>query len=109
MVVHGPAGLLLGERRTPYVVLAAVATAGSVMVSYAARARRVAHTALQSGIHGAPEPAGLLIIGGLFNRMGPGCSGDRRGFPPSPSFTRIVYTWQETRADALLPGIKLSL
>src|ERR1700683_981373 len=56
--------------RTPYVVLAAVATAGSVMVSYA-RARAESLIPLcKVGFMERPERLVLLIIGGLFTRMG---------------------------------------
>src|SRR5260370_15715114 len=57
--------------RPPYVVLAAVAPAGSVMVSYA-RARAESLIPLcKVGFMERPERLGRLIIGGLFNRMGP--------------------------------------
>jgi CDP-diacylglycerol--glycerol-3-phosphate 3-phosphatidyltransferase len=55
--------------RTPYVILAAVATAGSVMVSYA-RARAESLIPLcKVGFMERPERLVLLIIGGAFNRM----------------------------------------
>src|SRR5258706_13782481 len=58
--------------RTPYVVLAAVATAGSVMVGYA-RARAESLIPLcKVGFMERPERLVLLIIGGLFNRMASG-------------------------------------
>jgi CDP-diacylglycerol--glycerol-3-phosphate 3-phosphatidyltransferase len=50
------------------VVLAAVATAGSVMVSYS-RARAESLIPLRASWNA--RAAGVLIIGGLFNRMGP--------------------------------------
>ena len=57
--------------RTPYVVLAAVATAGSVMVSYA-RARAESLIPLcKVGFMERPERLVLVIIGALFNRMAP--------------------------------------
>src|ERR1700716_3803487 len=57
--------------RTPYVVLAAVATAGSVMVSYA-RARAESLIPLcKVGFMERPERIGLVVFGGLFDRMGP--------------------------------------
>ena len=66
--------------RTPYVVLAAVATAGSVMVSYA-RARAESLIPLcKVGFMERPERLVLLIIGGMFNRMAPGALGDRHRF-----------------------------
>jgi CDP-diacylglycerol--glycerol-3-phosphate 3-phosphatidyltransferase len=55
--------------RTAYVVLAAAATAGSVMVSYArARAESLIPTC-KVGFMERPERIVLLIIGGLANRM----------------------------------------
>jgi CDP-diacylglycerol--glycerol-3-phosphate 3-phosphatidyltransferase len=94
--------------RTPYVALAAVATAGSVMVSYA-RARAESLIPLcKVGFMERPERLVLLIIGGLFNRMGPvlwviAC------ISSITVIHRIVYTWQETRAGRTIPGIKLTL
>ena len=56
--------------RTPYVVLAAVATAGSVMVSYA-RARAESLIPLcKAGFMERPERIVLVILGALFNRWG---------------------------------------
>src|SRR5689334_25046752 len=55
--------------RTPHVVLAVVATAGSVRVSYA-RARPASLIPLcKVGFMERPERLVLLIIGGMFNRM----------------------------------------
>src|SRR5689334_22238462 len=57
--------------RASYVVLAAVATAGSVMVSYTrARAESLIYTC-KVGFMERPERLVLLIIGALFNRMAP--------------------------------------
>jgi len=93
---------------TPYVVLAAVATAGSVMVSYA-RARAESLIPLcKVGFMERPERLVLLIIGGLFNRMGP-VLWVIAVVSTITVIHRIVYTWQETRAGRTLPGIKLSL
>jgi len=56
--------------RASYVILAAVATAGSVMVSYArARAESLIPTC-KVGFMERPERIVLIIIGALFNRMG---------------------------------------
>ena len=56
--------------RTPYVVLAAVATAGSVMVSYA-RARAESLIPLcKVGFMERPERIVLVILGALFNHWG---------------------------------------
>ncbi len=83
--------------RTPYVVLAAVATAGSVMVSLC-----------KVGFMERPERLVLLIIGGIFNRMGP-VLWVIAVVSTITVIHRIVFTWQETRAGRTLPGIKLSL
>lgn len=92
--------------RTPYVVLAAVATAGSVMVSYArARAESLIPTC-KVGFMERPERLVLLIIGGLSGRMAPALW----VIAVVSTITvihRILYTWQETKAGRTLPGIKL--
>jgi phosphatidylglycerophosphate synthase len=94
--------------RTPYVVLAAVATAGSVMVSYA-RARAESLIPLcKVGFMERPERLVLLIIGGVFNRMAP-VLWVIAVVSTLTVIHRIVFTWQETRAGRTLPGIKLSL
>src|SRR5882762_6513227 len=94
--------------RTPYVVLAAVATAGSVMVSYA-RARAESLIPLcKVGFMERPERIVLLIIGGICNRMGP-VLWVIAVVSTLTVIHRIYYTWQETRAGRILPGIKLSL
>jgi CDP-diacylglycerol--glycerol-3-phosphate 3-phosphatidyltransferase len=94
--------------RTPYVVVAAVATAGSVMVSYA-RARAESLIPLcKVGFMERPERLVLLIIGGLVNRMGP-VLWVIAVVSTITVIHRIVYTWQETRAGRVLPGIRLSL
>jgi CDP-diacylglycerol--glycerol-3-phosphate 3-phosphatidyltransferase len=94
--------------RTPYVVVAAVATAGSVMVSYA-RARAESLIPLcKVGFMERPERLVLLIIGGVFNRMGP-VLWVIAVVSTITVIHRIVYTWQETRAGRVLPGIRLSL
>ena len=91
---------------TAYVVLAAVATAGSVMVSYA-RARAESLIPLcKVGFMERPERLVLLIIGGLFNRMGP-VLWVVAVVSTITVIHRIVYTWQETRAGRTLPGMKL--
>jgi CDP-diacylglycerol--glycerol-3-phosphate 3-phosphatidyltransferase len=94
--------------RTPYVVLAAVATAGSVMVSYT-RARAESLIPLcKVGFMERPERLVLLIIGGLFNRMG-AVLWVIAVISTITVIHRIFYTWQETRAGRILPGVKLSL
>jgi CDP-diacylglycerol--glycerol-3-phosphate 3-phosphatidyltransferase len=94
--------------RTAYVVLAAVATAGSVMVSYA-RARAESLIPLcKVGFMERPERLVLLIIGGTFNRMGP-VLWVIAVISTITVIHRIFYTWQETKAGRVLPGIRLSL
>src|ERR1700739_634435 len=94
--------------RASYVVLAAVATAGSVMVSYArARAESLIPTC-KVGFMERPERLVLLIIGGLFNRMAP-VLWVIAVVSTITVIHRIFYTWQETRAGRTLPGIRLSL
>ena len=94
--------------RTSYVILAAVATAGSVMVSYAlARAESLIPTC-KVGFMERPERLVVLIIGGTFNRMAPALW----VIAVVSTITvihRIIYTWQETRAGRTLPGIRLTL
>jgi CDP-diacylglycerol--glycerol-3-phosphate 3-phosphatidyltransferase len=93
--------------RTPYVVLAAVATAGSVMVSYA-RARAESLIPLcKVGFMERPERLVLLIIGGAFNRM----AQVLWVIAIVSTITvvhRIYFTWQETKAGRILPGLKIT-
>jgi len=94
--------------RTSYVILGAVATAGSVMVSYA-RARAESLIPLcKVGFMERPERMVLLIIGGLFDRMAP-VLWVIAVVSTLTVIHRIVYTWQEMRAGRTLPGIRLSL
>jgi CDP-diacylglycerol--glycerol-3-phosphate 3-phosphatidyltransferase len=87
--------------RTSYVVLAAAATAGSVMVSYArARAESLIPTC-KVGFMERPERVVLLILGGAFDRMAPALW----VIAVVSTITvihRIVYTWQETKAGRIL-------
>jgi CDP-diacylglycerol---glycerol-3-phosphate 3-phosphatidyltransferase len=93
--------------RTPYVVLAAVATAGSVMVSYA-RARAESLIPLcKVGFMERPERLVLLIIGGLFNRMAQ-VLWVIAIVSTLTVIHRIYYTWQETKAGRIWPGLKMS-
>jgi len=92
--------------RTPYVVLAAVATAGSVMVSYA-RARAESLIPLcKVGFMERPERLVLLIIGGVTNRMG-AVLWVIAVVSTITVIDRIVFTWQETKAGRTIPWIKL--
>jgi CDP-diacylglycerol--glycerol-3-phosphate 3-phosphatidyltransferase len=87
--------------RTSYVILSAVATAGSVMVSYS-RARAESLIPLcKVGFMERPERMVLLIIGGLFNRMAPVLW----VIAVVASITvghRIWYTWRETKAGRII-------
>ncbi len=94
--------------RSSYVILGAVATAGSVMVSYT-RARAESLIPLcKVGFMERPERLVLLIIGGLFDRMAP-VLWVIAVVSTLTVIHRIVYTWQEMRAGRTLPGIRLSL
>jgi hypothetical protein len=53
-----------------------------------------------------PERLVLLIIGGLFNRMGP-VLWVIAVVSTITVIHRIIFTWQETRAGRTLPGINL--
>src|SRR6202163_4528296 len=94
--------------RASYVVLAAVATAGSVMVSYSrARAESLIPTC-KVGFMERPERMVLLMLGGFFGRMAPAL------WVISVVATltvihRIVYTWQESKAGRTLHAIQFSL
>ena len=93
--------------RTPYVVLAAVATAGSVMVSYA-RARAESLIPLcKVGFMERPERLVLLIIGGIFNRMAQ-VLWVIAIVSTITVIHRILYTWQETKAGRILPNLKVT-
>ncbi len=94
--------------RSSYVVLAAVATAGSVMVSYSRARAESLIPSCKVGFMERPERMVLLMLGGLFYRMAPAL------WVISVVSTltvihRIVFTWQETKAGRTLPGIRLSL
>jgi len=92
--------------RTPYVVLAAVATAGSVMVSYARARAESLIPQCKVGFMERPERLVLLIIGGLMNRMG-AVLWVIAVVSTITVIDRIVFTWQETRAGRTIPWIKL--
>src|SRR5258708_7209777 len=94
--------------RTLYVVLAAVATAGSVMVSYARARAESLIPQCKVGFMERPERLVLLIIGGLFKSMGPVLWVIAVVSTITVSHP-FLFTWQETRAGRTLPGIKLSL
>jgi CDP-diacylglycerol--glycerol-3-phosphate 3-phosphatidyltransferase len=93
--------------RSSYVILAAFATAGSVMVSYS-RARAESLIPLcKVGFMERPERMVLLILGGLFNRMAPALW-VIAVLATLTVIHRIGFTWQETKAGRTLPGIRLN-
>src|ERR1700680_968359 len=92
--------------RASYVVLAAVATAGSVMVSYTRARAESLIPSCKVGFMERPERLVLLIIGGTFDRMAP-VLWVIAGVSTITVIHRIVYTWQETKAGRTLPGTHL--
>ncbi len=88
-----------------YVVLAAVAMAGSFMVSYARARAESLIPACKVGFMERPERLVLLIIGGAFNRMAP-VLWLISVLSTVTVIHRIIYTWQETTAGRTLPGAR---
>ncbi len=86
-----------------YVVLAAVAMAGSFMVSYARARAESLIPACKVGFMERPERLVLLIIGGAFNRMAP-VLWLIAVLSTVTVIHRIIYTLQETAAGRTLPG-----
>jgi CDP-diacylglycerol--glycerol-3-phosphate 3-phosphatidyltransferase len=94
--------------RSFYVILAAVATAGSVMVSYTRARAESLIPSCKVGFMERPERLVLLILGGTFSRMAP-VLWVIAVVSTITVIHRIVYTWQETRAGRTLPAIRLSV
>ncbi|MFB3127800.1 MAG: CDP-alcohol phosphatidyltransferase family protein [Candidatus Acidiferrales bacterium] len=88
-----------------YVVLAAVAMAGSFMVSYARARAESLIPACKVGFMERPERLVLLIIGGAFNRMAP-VLWLIAVLSTVTVIHRTIYTWQETTAGRTLPGAR---
>lgn len=88
-----------------YVVLAAVAMAGSFMVSYARARAESLIPACKVGFMERPERLVLLIIGGAFNRMAP-VLWLIAVLSTITVIHRTIYTWQETTAGRTLPGTR---
>ncbi len=88
-----------------YVVLAAVAMAGSFMVSYARARAEALIPACKVGFMERPERLVLLIIGGAFNRMAP-VLWLIAVLSTVTVIHRTIYTWQETTAGRTLPGAR---
>src|SRR5689334_17371242 len=89
--------------RASYVVLAAVATAGSVMISYSRARAESLIPSCKVGFMERPERLVLLILGGTFMRMAPALW----VIATVATLTvihRVAYTWQEIRAGHVLPG-----
>jgi len=82
--------------RTPYVVLAAVATAGSVMVSYARARAECTIPKCKVGFLERPERVVLIIIGALFDRMAP-VLWVIAVLSNLTVVHRMIYTWQEAK------------
>src|ERR1700677_3050200 len=79
-----------------YVVLTAIVMTGSVMVSYTRARSECTIPKCKVGFLERPERVVLIIIGALFNRMGPVLW----GIAVLSNLTvihRMIYTWQETR------------
>src|SRR5947209_6404794 len=93
--------------RTPYVVLAAVATAGSVMVSYARARAESLIPQCKVGFMERPERLVLLIIGGVFNRMA-AVLWWMAGVSTITVINRMWFRWRETRVGGFLRGIRRS-
>jgi len=94
--------------RSSYVILAAVATAGSVMVSYSRARAESLIPACKVGFMERPERLVLLMLGGFSGHMAPAL------WVISVVSTitvihRIIFTWQETKAGRTLPGVRLNL
>lgn len=89
-----------------YVVLVAVAMAGSFMVSYARARAESLIPACKVGFMERPERLVLLIIGGMFNRMAP-VLWVIAVFSTLTVIHRILHTRQETRAGRTLPGLRV--
>ncbi len=86
-----------------YVVLAAVAMAGSFMVSYARARAESLIPACKVGFMERPERLVLLIIGGVFNRMAP-VLWLIAVLSTVTVIHRTIYTLQEIAAGRTLPG-----
>ncbi|HEY4581240.1 MAG TPA: CDP-alcohol phosphatidyltransferase family protein [Candidatus Acidoferrales bacterium] len=85
-----------------YGILAAVAMAGSVMVSYTRARAECLIPSCKVGFMERPERMVLLIIGGAFYRLAP-VLWVIAVISTLTVIHRIVYTWQETKAGRVLP------
>ena len=88
--------------RLLYLVLVSLVMAGSVMISYTrARAESLIPTC-KVGFLERPERIVLLIIGGLWNRMGP-VLWIMAVLSNVTVVHRCLYTWQQTKKPAPVP------
>jgi CDP-diacylglycerol--glycerol-3-phosphate 3-phosphatidyltransferase len=87
-----------------YVVLTAVAMAGSFMVSYSRARAESLIPACKVGFMERPERVVLLIIGGATTRMAP-VLWVIAVLSTVTVIHRILFTWQETKAGRTLPGL----
>lgn len=85
-----------------YVVLVAVAMAGSFMVSYARARAESLIPKCKVGFMERPERVVLILIGCFFDRMAP-VLWLIAVLTTVTVIHRITYTWQETRAGRILP------
>ena len=93
--------------RTPYVVLAAVATAGSVMVSYCTGARGIIDSFVQSRIHGTSGTPGAADHRWVVQPHGPGALGDRDRFYHYRNSPHFVYlAGNQGRPDSAKPRVQ---
>lgn len=84
-----------------YVVIVAVAMAGSFMVSYSRARAESLIPACKVGFMERPERVVLLIIGCLFNRMAP-VLWVIAVLTTVTVIHRIAYTWRETKAGRVI-------
>jgi CDP-diacylglycerol---glycerol-3-phosphate 3-phosphatidyltransferase len=89
--------------RFSYAVLAGIAMAGAVMVSYAKARAESLVTVGEVGFWERPERLVLMILGGLLNRMQPALWILAVG-PNVTVIHRIVRTWNETKSSEPHPG-----
>ncbi len=93
--------------RFPYAILAGVAMAGAVMVSYAKARAEALGPASDVGFWGRPERIAAMILGALTNKMGLVLWILAIG-PNITVIHRIVHTWQQTEGKARRPAARES-
>jgi CDP-diacylglycerol---glycerol-3-phosphate 3-phosphatidyltransferase len=87
-----------------YMSLAAVAMASSFMVSYSRARAESLIPSCKVGFLERPERLVLLILGGMFNRMAQALWVIAL-LSTITVVHRVVYTWQELKADRALPSL----